>query len=142
MDKNPLQPDEDLSFEQRLQLIKAVYGVPDSDQTPPDNEEYAIFTSGPHAEKQYRRIAKPPQSRARDVQKLRLQSAMVSDSVKEAICKEWGWDDKDPDDDLSRYAFQEKVLPLICLDLPEEYEFDNTNGAEIDRMLHDFLLAT
>lgn len=134
--------EQEMSFNQRLELIKAMQGIT-SEEIPPDDEKYAIFTAGELAEKEYKRVAKPPQSVARQVSELRCCYSMVSENIKEAICKEWGWDMEDKcSEELSRYAFQEKVLPLICRDLPEDHDFDNTNGSEIDRMLHDFLLGT
>lgn len=142
--KSTKQEDEELTFAERLELIKAIQGIANGQQdVSPDDEQYAIFTAGDHADQEFRRIAKPPQSKAREVAKLRVQYSMISDSVKETICSEWGWDPEEKcSDKLSRFVFQKKVLPLICRDLPEEYDFDNTNGAEIDRMLHDFLLGT
>lgn len=137
------EQNEEMDFKQRLELIKALNGITNGQQeTPPDDEKYAIFTAGELSEKEYRRVAKPPQSVAREVSKLRVIYSLVSDSVKEAICKEWGWEQDKWTEELSRYDFQKKVLPLICRDLPEDYDFDNTNGSEIDRMLHDFLLGT
>lgn len=134
---------DDMTFQERLQLIQALQGVKGDQQVPPDDETYAIFTAGDHADKEFKRLAKPPQSVARDVAVKRVNYSMVSDNVKEAICKEWGWDMAERcSDDLSRFAFQEQVLPLIARDLPNDYDFDNTNGSEIDRMLHDFLLGT
>lgn len=134
----------DLTFEQRLQLAKVFQGIGGQEGPPPDDETYAIFTSGDHAGKEFKRISRPSYGQRKKVEEIRLKSKMVSESVKEAICEELGWDVKEKaPEELSMMEYHKQLLPLLTYeDLPEKWDIEDVSSHEVGRMLHDFLLGT
>jgi hypothetical protein len=136
---------DDMGFEDRLALIKAMNGISDGQQQEPaaDDETYAIFTDGDYAGREFKRIAKPSYGQRKNVEKIRIKTASVSPSVKDAICDELGWDKDDVTEELPMIEYHKQILPLITReDLPEGWNIEDVSSYEVTRMLHDFLLGT
>lgn len=145
-------------FREQLELMKALRGIGGGEPAP-DDEEYAIFTDGPHADRQFRRVAKPSYGQQKAVEEVRMAAKDVcfrlgrattrqefheqAKDLKERVCDELGWDPGEKISwELSGIDYHEKILPLVCRDLPDEWDIDNVNGYEVERMLKDFLLDT
>jgi hypothetical protein len=118
-------------------------GVTQGRKAAPDDEEYALFTTGDFNDRQFRRIPKPSYSQRIAVEEIRIKATVVSDEVKEAICKELGWKEDKITDELSMMEYHEQILPLITREsLPGGWGIEDVSSYEAQRMLQDFLLGT
>lgn len=135
---------EQMGLHERLQLLKAINGVGGGREKAADDEPYAIFTDGEHADREFRRIPRPSYGQRKAVEEIRVKAKIVDEEVKEAICDELGWEaETKADESLSMMEYHKQILPLICREeLPEDWDIENVSGYEVQRMLEDFLLGT
>lgn len=142
----------DIPVNELVQLLGKVYGAERMNgvtEAASIDEEYRIFSEGPHSDKQFRRVANPSYRLQREVMMVSMKCRAVTKTAKHSAADHFGWDlddetaDYAPSEELGKFQMHTKILPLMVRGgLPEDWDPEHMSSEEVERMWYDFFLNT
>lgn len=143
---------KDIPTSELVQILGKVMGAENMagiTEDAPLDEEYKIFSEGPHSEQTFRRVANPCYGLQKRVMIVGMKCRAVHETAKHTAADHFGWDLEDeqaehyPTEELGKFQMHEQILPMIVRgDLPEQWEPEHMSSKEVERMWKDFFLST
>lgn len=112
---------------------------------PSAQEKYNIF---PNKDIEHNRIYEPTAQQEMDAKAIFIRDPRQTESNKDMILLDFGWDIKDYPPFKSKVEYYQKIIPVVTLQKIDDVDATNVytkldyNGKEVDRMVKDFFEAT
>ena len=112
---------------------------------PSAQEKYNIF---PNKDIEPNRIYEPTAQQEMDAKAIFIRDPRQTESNKNMILLDFGWDIKDYPPFESKVEYYQKIIPVVTLQKIDDVDATNVytkldyNGKEVDRMVKDFFEAT
>jgi len=135
-----------MSNEEITNLLKQYQ---EGNKPPEKDKKYYLFGSGQYENQGYQRV-KPTYKKQIELDELRIKTEDFGEAIKEEICRRHKWGEytekkqkrygKDCiKNDLNEVDFIKKALELLAKDLPTDYDFNDVDTGEAERLVTDFL---
>ena len=132
------------------EVSDALKEIIDSYKPAPIDEDYILFGAGKYDGKKYRR-KKPVYGLQIEVDKIRLHSTGIDDEIKELIARRHGWGRYTEGDEVkfgkgfmsdkyNEITVLQKILEAVS-DAPRDYDINDLDTGEAERLINDFLLS-